>query len=667
MKKFHSFFLLFALSMAFVISCQPKDEAQKAENSAVTSDYEGRRQVGQLVIEDIPEIPQEISDKYLQYSNIRGASFSGWNIFGDGIFINTRFAETSQVHLVDMAGGARKQLTFYSEPVGGVSVCPDKSKEMFLLTKDIGGNEAYQIYKYDIKDGSTQLLTDGKSRHGGAAWSHKGDKFVYTSNKRNGKDMDIYVASIDNPADAKLIFESDGHWGPIDWSMDDSKLLVYNYKSITNNSVQILDINTKELTPLATSEEEFAMGAGVATFARNGKGIYYLSDLGNEFLKLYFYDFDTKESTPVAHEIEWDIENMVPSPDGKLLALSVNEDGMSKFYMLDTKTNKLFVPKSIPTGTVSGYEFSGDSKKLAMTISTKDSPGDVYVLDLAADKTTRWTFSEIGGLNTDEFVEPQLIHYPTFDEVDGTPRMIPAYYYKPKGEGPFPVVVSFHGGPESQFRPGFASTYQFWLNELGIAVIAPNVRGSAGYGKTYLKLDNGFDRENSVKDGGALLDWIATQPELNSEKVCVFGGSYGGYMSLAMMTNYNDRLAAGVDIVGISNFVTFLKNTKDYRRDLRRAEYGDERDEKMREFQEKIAPLNNSQNITKPMFIIQGYNDPRVPASEAEQMVTKIRENKGDVWYLLAMDEGHGFRKKGNRDYYSQSVALFLKTMLKDK
>ncbi len=666
MKKFNALFLFFALSLAFAISCQPTEKKDETEKTAAST-YEGRRQEGQLVIEDIPEIPQEIADKYLQYSNIRGASFAGWNIFGDGVFIKTRFAETSQVHHVGMAGGARKQLTFFSEPVGGVSVCPDKSKGMFLFTKDIGGNEAYQIYQYNMNDGSSKLLTDGVSRHGGAIWNHNGSQFVYTSNKRNGKDMDIYVADINNPAEAQLVFEAEGHWGPIDWSMDNTKLLIYNYKSINDNTVHLLDVATKKTTPLLTANEEFAMGGGVAAFSRDGKGVYYLSDLGNEFLKLYFYDFNTKASTPIAHEIAWDIESIVPSPDGMLVALSVNEDGMSKFYMLDTKTNKLFVPKSIPTGTVEGYDFSEDSKKLAMTISTKDSPGDVYIMDLAADKTTRWTSSEIGGLNTDEFIEPELIHYPTFDEVDGKPRMIPAYYYKPKGEGPFPVVVTFHGGPEAQFRPGFASTYQFWLNELGIAVIAPNVRGSSGYGKTYLKLDNGFDRENSVKDGGALLDWIAQQPELNPQKICVFGGSYGGYMSLAMMTNYNDRLAAGVDIVGISNFVTFLKNTKDYRRDLRRAEYGDERDEKMREFQEKIAPLNNAHKITKPMFIIQGYNDPRVPASEAEQMVTKIRENKGDVWYLLAMDEGHGFSKKGNRDYYSKSVALFLKTMLKDK
>ena len=192
----------------------------------------------------------------------------------------------------------------------------------------------------------------------------------------------------------------------------------------------------------------------------------------------------------------------------------------------------------------------------------------------------------------------------------------------------------------------------------------PNVRGSSGYGKAYLQLDNGYQREDSVKDIGALLDWVARQSELDAERVAVIGGSYGGYMVLASMTHYDDRLRAGIDIVGISNFVTFLENTQDYRRDLRRVEYGDERDPEMRAFLEKISPTTNAGKITKPLFVAQGLNDPRVPASESEQMVEVIRENGGVVWYLLARDEGHGFRKKANRDYYGRAVVLFLQEHL---
>jgi dipeptidyl aminopeptidase/acylaminoacyl peptidase len=276
----------------------------------------------------------------------------------------------------------------------------------------------------------------------------------------------------------------------------------------------------------------------------------------------------------------------------------------------------------------------------------------------------RWTYSEVGGLDTTAFREPELISYPTFDEVDGKPREIPVWVYKPAGEGPYPVVVSIHGGPEGQSRPWFVSTYQMWLARLGVAVVVPNVRGSSGYGKTYLGLDNGFKREDSVKDIGALLDWIALQPDLDADRVAVFGGSYGGYMVLASAVHYSDRLRAAVDIVGISSFVTFLENTQDYRRDLRRVEYGDERDPEMRAHLEKISPLNNVEKISVPMFVVQGENDPRVPVTEATQMVAALREQGNTVWYMNALNEGHGYRKKENRDIYQQATVLFLQQYL---
>ncbi len=255
------------------------------------------------------------------------------------------------------------------------------------------------------------------------------------------------------------------------------------------------------------------------------------------------------------------------------------------------------------------------------------------------------------------------MHYPTFDNVDGKPREIPAWLYKPAGAGPHPVLISIHGGPEGQSRPVFSTNVQQWAAELGYAVILPNVRGSSGYGKTYVALDNGTKREDSVRDIGALLDWIRTQPGLDAKRIVLIGGSYGGYMVLASMTHYNDRLRGAVDIVGISSFVTFLESTAEYRRDLRRPEYGDERDPKMRAFFEKISPLNNAGKITKPMLVIQGKNDPRVPYTESEQLVAKIRANGGEVWYLVGLNEGHGFAKRDNIDYYQWTVAMFLEKL----
>ncbi|MFW5662965.1 MAG: S9 family peptidase, partial [Bacteroidota bacterium] len=527
-----------------------------------------RKEVGNLVIENVPEIPQTLKNRLMQYQNTRSAGFAGWDARGEGLFITTRFGETSQVHYIEKAGGARKQLTFFDEPIAGISVRPESEEQGFLFSKDIGGNELYQIYYFDMRDGSYKMLTDGNSRNMSYLWSRDGDRFAYVSTKRTGQHYDIYLADMEDPEDAEMIFEASGFWGPVSFSPEADKLLIYNYISINESSLSILDIESGELTPLldVEADERIAMGSGI--WAADGSGIYFTSDIEGEFKKLYFHDLASGENTLITDDIDWDISSIIQSEDGDKIAFFVNEGGNSTIYTLDPENNQYSKLQGIPPGLISGAEFNPGRDQLAYGLNSSKTPGDVFVYNLKNNNITQWTFSEVGGLDTEKFIEPEIIHYPTFDEVDGKKRMIPAFYYKPKGNGPFPVVISFHGGPEAQFRPGFISTFQFWLNELGIAVIAPNVRGSAGYGKTYLKLDNGILRENSVKDGGQLLDWIAQQPELDEDRVGVFGGSYGGYMVLAMMTHYNDRIAAGVDVVGISNFVTFPENTENYRRDL---------------------------------------------------------------------------------------------------
>ena len=622
-----------------------------------------RTEVGNLVLEDVPEIPEALKERLIQYQNVRSASFRDWQPDGSGIMISTRFGETSQFHFVENPMGMRKQITFFNEPIGGGSFSHDPNTNGFLFTKDIGGSEANQIFYFDMDKRSYKLLSDGTSRNGWPNWSNKGDKFCYSSTRSNQRDYYIYISDIHNPEKAYSVLENKGFWITTDWSPDDSKLLIINYISSTESYYHILDLKNKELTQINPSEDQIAYGG--AAFSKDGKGVYITCDDGTEFQQLRYYDLKTKKMISLTSHINWNVENFSLSDDGEFLAYIVNDDAISKLHLLNLKSNKEVKLPKIPIGQIYGVSFSQDNKKLSMVLNTSSTPGDVYIYNLKNKKLTRWTESEVGGLNTNNFSIPELIHYPTFDKVDGKPRQIPAFVFKPKGKkGPLPVLISIHGGPEAQYNPYFSSTYQFWANELGIAIIAPNVRGSAGYGKSYLKLDNGFNRENSVKDIGKLLDWIETQNDLDSKKVGVFGGSYGGYMVLASMTNYNDRIACGVDIVGISNFVTFLKNTKEYRRDLRRVEYGDERNLKMETFLQKIAPINNAHKITKPLFVVQGLNDPRVPASEAEQIVAKIRENEGDVWYMLAKDEGHGFRKKTNRDYYTAAVVLFLEKYL---
>lgn len=332
--------------------------------------------------------------------------------------------------------------------------------------------------------------------------------------------------------------------------------------------------------------------------------------------------------------------------------------------LLDPATRRFDAVGSLPMGLVGLGAFSPDGRQLALALNSPDSPSDVYTLELADDPLghgdlIRWTYSEVGGLDPSTFVVPELIHYPTFDDRD-----IPAFVYRPRGPGPHPVVIRIHGGPESQSRPVFSSLFQGWIHELGIAVLDPNVRGSSGYGRTYVELDNGMLREDAVRDIGALLDWISAQPDLDQNRVMVFGGSYGGYMVLASLIHYSDRLRGGVNIVGISDFISFLENTEAYRRDLRRAEYGDERDPEMRAFFERISPLRNSDRITAPLFVIHGQNDPRVPVTEAEQIVEQVRANDRPVWYMNALNEGHGFARRDNQDLVRDLVVLFFQEHL---
>jgi dipeptidyl aminopeptidase/acylaminoacyl peptidase len=624
---------------------------------------------GNLIMEDIPPIPAAIVDDLNRFQNVRFATVSDWAADGSGLYISTRFADVNQVHRVDMPGGARRQVTFYEEPVMGVSSQPGGKNVIF--TRDAGGSEFSQIFLLDPVDGVTTMLTDGESRNGAALWDRAGRRIAYQSTVRNGASNDIWMLDPVDPSSKQLLLESpDGSWwGPAEFSPSGSKVLVSNYVSITDSRVHLLDLDTRELTLLAGGGNLPSANEPLAFDDANG-GFWFITDQGGEFLQLAWQETAPgAEAEIISADIPWDIDGGAISNDRRRIVFSANENGMSRVYLMDTATRRYRAVENIPTGLAFGFAFSPDDRYLAMTLNTAKTPSDVFVLTLGEEPTqyaelVRWTDSEVGGLDTSKFRTPELVSFPTFDKVDGEDRQIPAWLYRPAGPGPFPVIVSIHGGPEGQSRPGFSSTYQMWLEKLGIAVVVPNVRGSSGYGKTYLGLDNGFRREDSVRDIGALLDWIATQADLDPERVAVFGGSYGGYMVLASSFHFSNRLKAAVDIVGISNFVTFLENTQDYRRDLRRAEYGDERDPAMRAHLEKISPLNNVAKIRIPMLIVQGENDPRVPVTESRQVVAALRSQGQAVWFMNALNEGHGYRKKENVDIYQQATVLFLKDHL---
>lgn len=618
-----------------------------------------------IVAQGVPAVPAELRARLNQYLNMRAAIFSDWHPTERSMLVLTRFADTAQVHLVAAPGAYRQQLTFFPDYVRGARFCPRADRNYFIFSMDTGGSEFFQFYRFDLADGSYRLLTDGKSRNERALFNHQGTLAAYVSTRRNGRDFDLYTFDPEEPAAGKLVAELKGQWIPLDWSPDDTRLLLMEEISINESYVHVFDVasgRVELVTPKGVEKVAYA----AALWSKDGKGIYVVSDRDSEFQRLFYYDLGTKKFTSLTDHIPWDVEDIELSPDGRVLAFTVNADGISELHLLDTQTRRELPAPKLPKGQVFNLKFHLRRNELAFNLNSAKSPSDVYSYNLDSKKLDRWTFSETGGLNPETFSEAQLIHYPTFDQVDGKPRLLAAFVTRPpaKFKPPYPVLIDIHGGPEGQARPGFQGRYNYFLNDMGIALIEPNVRGSTGYGKSFTKLDNGYQREDTVKDIGALLDWIAQQPDLDKSRVAVTGGSYGGYMSLASMTHFSDRLRCGIDVVGISNFVTFLESTKDYRRDLQRVEYGNERDPKMREFLVAISPLTNAGRIRVPMLVAQGLNDPRVPVGESEQISRQVRANGGQVWYILAKDEGHGFAKKQNSDYLQCAMAMFLEQFL---
>src|SRR5215470_1908706 len=454
-----------------------------------------------------------------------------------------------------------------------------------------------------------------------------------------------------NPADPKsdrlLVQLSDNSWQPQDWSPDDKKILLLEELSINESYLWLVDTTTgrkTELTPRNTAQK---VSYGEARFSKDGKGIYVTTDKDSEFHRLAYIDLETRQPTFLTTSIHWDVETFDLARDGKLLAFVTNEEGLSVLHVHDTSIGKEMPLPRIPAGVISGLRWHRDGHELGFSLNNSRGPGDCYSLDVTSEKLERWTMSETA-VKTEGFPQAELIRWKSFDE-----KVISGFLYKPpaKFTGKRPVLVVIHGGPEGQSQPTFLGRNNYFLSELGVALVYPNVRGSTGYGKTFSLLDNGFKREDTYKDVNALFDWVATRPDLDASRIAVTGGSYGGHMTLAVSTFYSDRIRCSVDIVGMSNLVTFLEHTEAYRRDLRRVEYGDERDPKMRKFLESIAPLGKASNVTKPMFIVQGKNDPRVPYTEAEQMASTLKKQQTPEWFLMANDEGHGFAKKKNQDY----------------
>ena len=627
-----------------------------------------------LLADGIPPIPQAIADKVAQYTEFRGHSFVGWHPTEGSMLVRHREAgaNIAQIYWLKAPGGKLEKLTDFPDNVAAAAFAPRHGKYL-VYARDAGGNEATQVFHMDLATRKSTLLS-GADERSSFTLPHQSDALLIASvpldkTAQGGTRAQVatnltLVDPLNPEAKRHLADLPGGGWGSFSFSRDDTTIAAQQYRTPNDSDVYLIDAtsgNRKKILPL-----DGAPAAGYTGFewSQDNQRLFLTTNQGGEFSELSVYDLRDKSLTVLSRHIPWDIESFSLSADGKRLVAVANNNGRDEVHLFDATTGKELPRPAVGAGAIGGGEWHGVQRNtLAFSLNSPQSPGDVYTLDADTGKTERWTVaSTAAGIKLETFVSPELVQIKSFDGLT-----VSGWLFMPDATrfpGKRPVLVSFHGGPEGQSTVRFMGRYNYYLNEMGIAMLLPNVRGSSGYGKTFLDLDNGFKRKDSVKDGGAFLAWVGTHPRLDAKRIGITGGSYGGYMSLATAVDYSPQIRSAIDVVGISHFTTFLNNTESYRRDLRRVEYGDERDPAMRAFHEKIAPLNNAAAIAVPLFVVQGKNDPRVPYTEAQQMVAAVRKNNVPVWYLLADNEGHGFRRKANADFEFYATVRFLETTL---
>ncbi|MGH8299210.1 MAG: prolyl oligopeptidase family serine peptidase [Steroidobacteraceae bacterium] len=613
---------------------------------------------GTLVFDGIPPVDATLASQVTRYEEWRQATFLDWLPDGS-MLIATRFGRHEQVHRIASALGVRQQLTF-----GGGSVTEaraPRSRSGFVFVRGSGGYP--QLYDY-AGPGTIRPLTEGDYLHGSPLWAHDGKRVAFFGTDRNGVSYDIYVVNIAAGARPQLVVAgATGTWRPLDWSADDSKLLLLNSLSPDKSLLDVADVATGALTPVAVPEARII----AASFAPDGVGYYLISDAQSNFEQLLYYNPITRATRRVSADVPWNVEEFAVSVGGHYVAYVVNDDGESQLTVLDTLRNLEFKPPGLQAGRIDNIRFDDSGQKLAFSYESARSPRDVYVYDVAQGTVQRWTHSEVGPLDPAGLATAQLVHYPTWDHFGLSRRTLSAYVYLPRGPSPCPVLIALPGGQglHSEFRPGWKPFIQFVVNDLGYAVIAPNVRGSSGYGKAFRALDGGMLRDDSVRDVGALLVWIGLQPGLDSHRVAIMGRDYGGFLALASLATYRDHLQGAIDVSGIADLVDFVGHSAAAERAQRVAELGNVQDTDMRAFLDRISPLEKVALIHRPVLVVQGLDAPGSRAANSQQLVWRLRSEGNQAWYLSATDAGNDFTTPADRQAYLETTAQFLQMLAK--
>jgi len=653
MKRFClplSFVVLFAFTCAFVRGVTSEVSAQA--DSIIPP--EG------LEVEGVPKVPSSLAQQIKPYTGAYGLPLAGWHPNKQELWVKG-ISNAAWISRIEAPGGSQKM--WLNLPFGGVYDFYFQPQAKYLIyNRDADGDESFRMYLYNIENRSSTRLSEGKSRNTEFIWSNSGEKVVYSFSPAKGKGVGLSVINPFDPESNRLLVESTGNYlRAYDWSPDDKEVVFCEFISNTISKMWLVNTETDEKRILLGQDKEESGYFSRPRFGKDGKGVYLITDHKSDVRYLAYLNLADGKLTSLTATMKWDVDEFRLSPEGKTIAFVINEDGVSRLHLLDTGSRQHKPVASLPIGIISDIKWRNNSTELAFNFKSPRTPNDIYSLDTITLKSECWSKSVTGGVDTEKLSQSELIRWKSFDG-----RMISGFMYRPPATftGKRPVIIDIHGGPEEQYRPEYGYDDNYFMSELGVVKIYPNIRGSSGFGKAFLKLDDSVRRDDAVKDIGGLIDWIKKQPGLDSDRVMLQGQSYGGYLALASATHYGDRIRGVVCEHGVSNLASFVANTEGWRRDVQRAEYGDERDPKIRAFMEKTAPINNLQRIKKPLLIIHGKNDPRHPASEAEALAQAAKKAGVPVWYLLAKDEGHGFVKHPNRNYKLYTIILFVKEFL---